>query len=301
MADLFCFEQEYFDHGKSPMAYKDFVLLRDKVLDNLLALEENYVLSADYFGNHFQRELRPSMRKLVVDWMFEVCEEQQREEDVFPQAVNYLDRFLACHRITRCKFQLLGATCMFLASKLLETIPLTSEKLIIYTDNSITLEQLLSFEQLVLAKLKWDLMAVTPNTFLEHILHRLPVDQEQASLLRKHAQTFIVLCATEYSFAMQPPSLLAASSVAAAANGLRLSIPKLMEQLHRITKIETDYLILVRDRMEMLLNKNLGPEAALPKVAEHQAVSKTRSMEEGEKPSTPTGVDEVQIVTNAPC
>ena len=72
MAELFCLEQEYFDNAKSPMAYKDFVLLRDKVLDNLLALEENYVLSADYFGNHFQRELRPSMRKLVVDWMFEV-------------------------------------------------------------------------------------------------------------------------------------------------------------------------------------------------------------------------------------
>ena len=52
------------------------------------------------------------------------------------------------------------------------------------------------FEQLVLTKLKWDLMAITPNAFLEHIFHRLPVDKEQAALLRKHAQTFIVLCAT---------------------------------------------------------------------------------------------------------
>lgn len=72
MDNLLCFEQEYFDHAKSPMSYVDQVLLRDKNLDNLLAVEEQYVLSADYFGNHFQRELRPSMRKLVVDWMFEV-------------------------------------------------------------------------------------------------------------------------------------------------------------------------------------------------------------------------------------
>ena len=62
-----------------------------------------------------------------------------------------------------------------------------------------------------------------------------------------------------------------------------------------------DYLILVRDRMENLLNKNLLPGSAPSKVSEHQAVSKARSVEEGEKPSTPTGVEEVQIVTNAPC
>ena len=56
--------------------------------------------------------------------------------------MNYLDRFLSVIEIKRIYLQLLGAVCMFLASKLKETIPLTAEKLVLYTDKSITLNDL---------------------------------------------------------------------------------------------------------------------------------------------------------------
>lgn len=57
--------------------------------------------------------------------------------------MNYMDRFLSVEPTKKNHLQLLGATCMFLASKLKETIPLTANKLCIYTDNSITPTQLL--------------------------------------------------------------------------------------------------------------------------------------------------------------
>ena len=72
-----------------------------------------------------------------------MCEEQRCEEEVFPLAMNYLDRFLSVLNIKKTQLQLLGATCMYVASKLKETIPLTAEKLVIYTDNSITINELL--------------------------------------------------------------------------------------------------------------------------------------------------------------
>ncbi len=272
-------------------AYPDPVLLNDeRVLRNLLEAEEKYTPCADYFANQFQTEIRPFMRKMVAQWMFEVCEEQQCEEEVFPLAMNYLDRFLAVQRIPRKRFQLLGATCMFLASKLKDTIPLTAEKLVIYTDNSITLEQLLHFELIVLRKLKWDLSAITPHDFLEQILHRLPISNECSQKLRRHAQTFIALCATEYSFAMQPPSMIAASSVGAVAHGSsHIPIPKLIDQLQRITKIESDCLVSCQERMESLLSESLTHPMTLDLV---EATKHHENDYDKEQPTTPTDVQD---------
>lgn len=57
--------------------------------------------------------------------------------------MNYLDRFLSLEPLRKSRLQLLGATCMFVASKMKEAVPLTAEKLCIYTDHSIRPDELL--------------------------------------------------------------------------------------------------------------------------------------------------------------
>lgn len=52
------------------------------------------------------------------------------------------------------------------------------------------------WEVLVLGKLKWDLAAVIAHDFLALILHRLSLPSDRQALVRKHAQTFLALCAT---------------------------------------------------------------------------------------------------------
>ncbi|XP_076180463.1 cyclin D isoform X2 [Ptiloglossa arizonensis] len=177
-------------------AYADPALLGDdRVLQNLLKTEERYAPSSSYF-ECVQRDISPLMRKIVAEWMLEVCEEQKCQDEVFPLSMNYVDRFLSICPIRKSQLQLLGTACLLLASKLREPSPLTAEVLVFYTDNSITLDDLWRWEQLVVSKLKWELSAVTPGDFLMHILSRLPVPRTwDLAMVTRHAQTFIALSA----------------------------------------------------------------------------------------------------------
>ena len=52
-------------------AYLDPVFINDnRVLENLLKVEEYYTISSDYMK--FQTDIKPFMRKVVTQWMREV-------------------------------------------------------------------------------------------------------------------------------------------------------------------------------------------------------------------------------------
>lgn len=262
----------------------------------MLKAEENYLPSPNYF-KCVQKEIIPKMRKIVATWMLEVCEEQKCEEEVFPLAMNYLDRFLSVELTNKTRLQLLGATCMFLASKMKETVPLTADKLCIYTDNSIRPSDLLQMELLTLNKLKWDLASVTPHDFIDHFLSKLPIHQNTKQILRKHAQTFVALCATDVKFIANPPSMIAAGSVAAAVQGLylkskdgALSSQNLTDFLSQVIRSDPDCLKSCQEQIESLL------ESSLRQAQQHNVSTETKRVEEDVDLScTPTDVRDINI------
>lgn len=284
-------------------AYEDPVLIQDnRVLQNLLALEDRYQPNPNYY-KCVQTDIKRYMRKMVAQWMLEVCDEQKCEEEVFPLSMNYLDRYLSVRDTPRTQLQLLGAACMFIASKLKETNPVSAEKLVIYTDHSITMRMLMDMESLVLSKLKWDLSAVTPHDFLEQILSRLSLNKEETEMIRKHAQTFIALCATDCKFMMYPPSMIAAGSVSAAQHGLFNSTPqdeaKLLHKLHLITGIEVDCLRACQEQIEQSLAVNLShmaqssePQSKMEHTPTHHNHSPQHLKEQ---PTTPTDVQNIHF------
>ncbi|NXE02347.1 CCND3 protein, partial [Chaetorhynchus papuensis] len=276
-----------------PRAGRDPHLLGDRrVLQNLLSLEERYSPRVSYF-QCVQRDIQPYMRRMLAFWMLEVCEEQKCEEEVFPLAMNYVDRYLASVAVQKNHLQLLGAVCMLLASKLRETMPLTVEKLCIYTDNSITPQELL-----------WDLVSVIANDFLVHILHRLPLPADKAELVKKHAQTFIALCATGGCQAglggagtagMGSPALLG-GGIGAAIHGLTLTLngfsgEAITELLAGITGTEVDCLKACQEQIEAALAESLKQASQ----SQQEFSAKAAAYGGSQPTSTPTDVTDVNL------
>lgn len=63
-----------------------------------------------------QNNVIPSMRMVLVDWLVEVAEEYKLVSDTLYLAVSYIDRFLSSHVLTMDRLQLLGVSCMLVAS-----------------------------------------------------------------------------------------------------------------------------------------------------------------------------------------
>ena len=129
-------------HGECIKSFPDPALTCDvRVLNNILNnCRSCQHLIVDYFQLGFQPSIRPHMRQIVCDWMKEVTDDQKCHPEVFGLAVNYLDRILSRLPIEKSQFQLVACVCIFLASKFKENQPLCAEKLVIYTDFSVSVQ-----------------------------------------------------------------------------------------------------------------------------------------------------------------
>ena len=206
----------------------DPVLTGDpRVLVHMLQ-EESYTMKqiSDYCSSSVQPELKPHMRKIVTDWMLEVCEDQEAGPEVFLLAVHYLDTFLSTTTIRKSQFQLVAATCLLLASKFSAVVAISALQLVLYTDHSVTVEELVQWEQQVLNSLQWQLSTPTSNSFLEQLVARLPslasLPATHLARLQDHARTLTTIASTEYSLLLAPRSIMAGAALTAAHSGLGL-------------------------------------------------------------------------------
>ena len=229
LADLLCNEEVTeicedigrMDYSLEVCSQVDSVLLEDsRVLSNLLR-EERSSPKTDYCAT-LQTQIKPHMRKIVVDWMLEVCEDQQCPASVFHQAVSYLDRYLTRVNLPKNCFQAVAAGCLLLASKFVEVRPITTEQLSLYTDHSASVAELREWELKILHILEWQLCDVTPQSFLDQFLGQSTAALAGSSKVRRHAEVLAATAMTEYKFLNVRPSLMAAAALSAACRGLSL-------------------------------------------------------------------------------
>lgn len=271
----------------------------ERAFRNLLEIDDQDLSASSYFS--FQTDLRPYMRKMVVIWMLEVCEDQSIEDETFWIAVNYFDRILSVLPIRKSQLQLVASACLFIASKLNNNegaSPSTfikASRLVTYTDFSITVDELLEWELTTLQALKWNVLVATPYDFLRRFVVCLPLaadddddDSDRRRSVERHATTLIALSATDVKFVVYPASMLASGCLCAAAKELFgidwVTGVRLYQRLQQYTSVETDCLVTCQEQIEDLVKLSLEEAAA--------ADARQQQQEEDEETEEETEEDE---------
>lgn len=89
-----------------------------QVWSHMCAADQKTVIQRD--PQMFQRHptLQPRMRAILLDWLIEVCEVYKLHRETYYLAMDYIDRYLSTHQnIPKNQLQLIGITCLFIASK----------------------------------------------------------------------------------------------------------------------------------------------------------------------------------------
>lgn len=115
---------------------------------------------ANMFDNH--PGLQPRMRSILLDWLKEVCEVYKLHRETCSLTADYLDRYLSKKsNISKNQLQLIGITCLFIASKVEEIYPPKLHEFAYVTDSACTEEDILQQEVLILQALNWNITPVT--------------------------------------------------------------------------------------------------------------------------------------------
>ncbi|XP_048443107.1 cyclin-A2-4-like isoform X1 [Pyrus x bretschneideri] len=166
------------------------------------------------FMETIQQDITKSMRGILIDWLVEVSEEYELVPDTLYLTVYLIDRFLCHNYIDRNRLQLLGITCLLIASKYEEISAPRVEELCFMTDNTYSREQVLKMESQVLKYFGFQLFAPTTKTFLRRFLRAAQASYKSPSLELEYLANYLAeLTLVDYSFLNFLPSAIAASAV----------------------------------------------------------------------------------------
>ncbi|XP_059445636.1 cyclin-A3-4-like [Corylus avellana] len=161
-----------------------------------------------------QNDVAPYMREILLDWLAEVAEEYKIVPDTLYLTVSYLDRFLSYRAVSRKKIQLLGVSCMLIASKYEEISPPHIEDFCYVTDNTYTMEEVVDMERDVLEFLNFEMGTPTTKTFLRIFTRVAEENGKSLNLQLELLGCYLAeLSLLDYRCVSFLPSVLAASAV----------------------------------------------------------------------------------------
>ena len=170
-----------------------------------LPLEKKGLPSTSYLEH---QEVTSDMRRILIDWLVELTTCFSMEGSVLHMATSLVDRFLSAAELPKEEMQLLGVTCIFIASKFDDANHPSVESFADMADGACTAMEVIDMEVDVLCTLEYELAVPTVATFLPSFLTIREADRDTSLFA-----TFIAeLTLLEYDFLQFPPSVIAAAA-----------------------------------------------------------------------------------------
>lgn len=184
-----------------------------ELYNNLRVSELKWRPSADYMQT-VQRDITQEMRGILIDWLVEVCEEYRLASETLYLTVTLIDRCLSKMYIEKQRLQLLGITCMLIASKYEEICAPRVEDFCFITDGTYTRREVLDMEYQVLEVLSFHLSVPTVKKFLRRFILAAQSSYKVPTVELEYLANYLAeLTLIEYGFLKFLPSLVAASAV----------------------------------------------------------------------------------------
>ena len=128
---------------------------------------------------------------------------------VLALSVNILDRFLSLKPIKRDKLQLLGASCLLIASKFEEIYPPEIEDFVHISDRAFAKKDVIRMEGAILSLLKFEVSVPTSFVFMSRFTKVAACDEDTEKL----AEIIVDASLLEYSMLKYLPSVITTSAI----------------------------------------------------------------------------------------
>lgn len=174
----------------------------------LRQLESQLFIRKDFLhGFHINGRIRG----ILVDWLVEVHSQFKLLQETLFLTIYLLDRYMQLdgRNVKRNRYQLVGVTAMFTASKIEEMYPPELRDFVYIADNSYSADEIRQTEIRMLTVLKFGVGRPLPLHFLRRYSKAGDVDILQHTL----AKYLVELAQVEYDLAHLAPSKLAAAAL----------------------------------------------------------------------------------------
>ena len=125
-----------------------------------------------------QNEYYQTMRSIIIERLITLhnCYQKRLHQESLHLAINIFDRYASLVKISVQKIDLIGITSLFIAYKFEEPRPPFISNFLFLSGNKYTKSELLKTEYNILSTLNFDILTVTPVTFLNYYLNHCSMD-----------------------------------------------------------------------------------------------------------------------------